>query len=224
MSEHTEELGGLSVPIPPGFDVMVRQAQAGDRGAMDRVLCILRPYLECLARSYSDSSQKAVSTADLLQDACLRAWENLSSFRGGKNDEETFRMFRAWIGKLVRRLGLNSWRDSRRLRRRPSVPIVPLGSVISRDSAGRPQTAEALAADPTPSDSARSEELAEKVRAAVDALPDETDAAIMRLRGLQGLKIEEVCGLLGLGYDEVRNRYRAILKELQWKLRSYYES
>ncbi len=189
---------------------------------MDRVLLVLRPQLEILAHSYSDSSQRVVSTADLLQESCIRAWENLPGFRGGENDEETFAMFRAWIGQIVRRVGLNSRRDSRRNRRSPSKPIVSLGSPVPTDTPGPPQKAEALAKDPTPSECIRAEEMARMVRAAVDALPNKMDAAIIRMRFFQGMKIEDVCGQLGLGYDAVRNRYRAASRELQGKLREFY--
>lgn len=94
--------------VPPGFQDLVRRAQDGDRAAMDRVLEILRPQLEPMARPYADPGRPVESTADLLQEACLRAWRKIDLFRQGEDDEETFRLFRAWIGQIVRRLSFTA--------------------------------------------------------------------------------------------------------------------
>ena len=88
-----------------GFEELVRRAQAGDREAMDRVLEMLRPYLSRIAGPYVNPLRPVDSTADLLQESCLRAWHKIGSFQGGKGDEHTFEMFRSWIGQIVRRLG-----------------------------------------------------------------------------------------------------------------------
>jgi RNA polymerase sigma-70 factor, ECF subfamily len=51
---------------------------------------------------------------DMAQDAFIRAYQSLSSYRGGS--------FRSWLARIVTNLCLD---ELRRLKRRPTVPLVP---------------------------------------------------------------------------------------------------
>ncbi len=51
---------------------------------------------------------------DMAQDAFIRAYQNLSSYRGGS--------FRSWLARIVSNLCLD---ELRRLKRRPTVPLMP---------------------------------------------------------------------------------------------------
>lgn len=73
-----------------GFRALLLRAQAGDRGAMDEVLLLLRPHLDRIARPYAASARPVASTTDLVQDACLRTWKNLGRFETRENDESGF--------------------------------------------------------------------------------------------------------------------------------------
>ena len=100
-----------------GFDNLVKQARAGDRDAMDKLLDALRPHMERIARKYADPGQGAESVSDLVQEAGLRAWQRLEQFRGGAGDAETLAMLRSWIAQIVRTIGINA-REARNTRRR----------------------------------------------------------------------------------------------------------
>ena len=196
-----------------GFDQLVRQAQGGDKQAMDRILEIHRPYLENLARICSDP---AIPPEDLLQEARLQAWRKIGSFRGGRDDEETFWTFRAWICQIVKHLGLNARRNGGRQMRSPPGRIVPLeGSATTADTDGK---ANAVARDPSPSACAREAERARKVQEELENLPDRTNADIFRMRFRGGLSLRKIAERLGLEYDEVKNRYRATTRLLEGKL------
>ena len=200
------------------FDRLVREAQAGDRGAMDRILTIFDPYMRDLARYYAASAGAAESAEDLFQDSCLRAWEKIETFEGGKSDEATSAMFRAWIAQIVKSRGFNSRRDQRRQLRSPPEKILSLDVPLRDGPQDAPRRLEAYAREKTPSAYARSEEGARKVREALEELPDPIDATIARMRFYDGLTIDEICEKLKLGYDEVRNRYRATERRLRRKL------
>lgn len=81
-----------------GFRDLVRQAQAGDQQALDRLLSVVRPYLERLAQRYADPAWPSESVSDLVQEAWVRAWRKLDQFRGAADDEQTRAAFLAWAG------------------------------------------------------------------------------------------------------------------------------
>ena len=203
-----------------GFHDLVRQAQGGDRGAMDQVLAILRPHLERLARPYADPARPAASTSDLLQESCLRAWEKIGAFEGGQHDEETFAKFQAWIGRIVRNLGLNLRRDQDAEKRNPP------GDLVHLDRPGPAVSTTGAAADPPargagPSTLAHAGDLAEKVRASLDEMSDQTSAAVVRMHYFEEMTFPEIAAKLGLRYDQVRERYRATMRRLEQALKAW---
>ncbi len=200
---------------PDGFHDLLRQARAGDRGALDRVLALLRPYLEQLAARYADPGRAHASASDLVQEACLRAWDKLDQFRGGSSDEQTLALFRSWLGQIVQRLGLNARRDGKAQRRAPRQPLRRLGSPAAGDSTDQAGGVEPAGGEPTPSANLREDEQTRLVRAAVANIPDETDRAIVRLRFFEGLSLRQVAQQLNLTYDKVRERYQISLQRLE---------
>ena len=188
---------------------------------MDRVLETLRPHLERLAKPYADPAHPAESATDLLQESCLRAWQKIGTFEGGKNDEETFKMFRAWVGQIVKHLGLDGKRDQGRKRRKPSGEVFRLGSRRPGDSTGLAARAEAEARGPGPSTIARNSELARRIEKALEGTPDKTGAAIVRSYFFDGQTFVEIAEHLGLPYNQVRDHFSAVLKRLKVDLKDW---
>ena len=145
---------------PDGFQIIVKRAQDGDRSAMDEVLGALQSHIEPLARQYADPTKPVESTADLLQESCLRAWNKIGSFEGGSDDEETFHMFRAWIGQIVKRLGMDAKRDQGRQRRKPDAKLLRLDQPPPGESTEGAGGLDAPADVGSPSTIARGNELA----------------------------------------------------------------
>ena len=204
-----------------GFLDLVRKAQEGDRAAMDQVLDTLRPHLEPMARPYADSTRPAESTSDLLQESCLRAWQKIDTFDGAENDEETFKMFRAWIGQIVKNLGLDAKRDGGRKRRKPSGEVFRLGSGRPADSTGLAGKFDARADDPSPSQIARGSELAQRIEGVLKGMPDRTDASIIRLYFYDGTTITDIAKKLDLPYHRVRDRFWVLMKHLKSDLKDW---
>ena len=204
-----------------GFRGLLLQAQDGDRGAMDRVLSILRPHLEPLARAYADPGRAAESTGDLLQEGCLRVWQKIGSFETAENDEETFALFRAWMGQIVRRLGVDAQRARKRKRRNPSRRILSIGSPRSGDSTGGVRGIDPPGPEHPPSAYARARELDEEIQAALERMSDPRDAAIVRMHLFDGLPLSRISEDLELGYDLVRDHYWASMERLRRDFREW---
>lgn len=221
MSEASPSPEEASPRNSEGFHDLILRAQAGDKPDMDRLLTILRPYLEHLARPFADPDQPAKSTSDLLQDSFLRAWQRIGTFDGGNSDEETYAMFRGWLGQIVRRLGLDAQRARERQRRKPPGEVLRIGHPRPGQSTSLGGVVDPPAREASPSAYARSEELDRSVREAIAKLPDALNADIVRLYMLEGLNLAQIAERLGLGYDKVRDRYWATMRHLQRDLKEW---
>jgi RNA polymerase sigma factor (sigma-70 family) len=196
-----------------GFNVLLRRAQTGDRQALGALLAALRPYLEKVARRYAASSSASPSVSDLVQDACLRVWRKLDQFQGTDDDGQTLALFRAWVERIVWRLGQNSRRDRKARRRSPAQGLVRLAEPDGAGGTGEPPGRE-----PTPSVNLRRVEQHESVRAALERLPSEPGRVIVRLHFFEGVSLREVARRLSLSYDQVRERYRVSMRFLEREL------
>src|SRR6516164_5071244 len=105
-------------PIP-GFQNLLARARAGDRAATDELLALIRPWLEKVAMSHALAHQPDGSVSDLVQEAWLRAWQKLDQFQGAADEAQALAMFRAWLARIVSRLGLNAVRDRNASQRTP---------------------------------------------------------------------------------------------------------
>lgn len=200
-----------------GFHDLLLRAQAGDRAAMDRILSILRPHMERLARSYADPRHPDESASDLVQEAELRAWQKLELFQGGPNDAETEAKLRGWLGQIVHRLGLNAQRDRQAQKRSPEG-----GRVVSlhreSDANASAHTMDVEDSGPTASKLAREDEEAQLVHRALEKIEEPTSRAIIRLYFFEGLSQREIADELGISHDSVRHKYRTALEQLEREL------
>src|SRR5438067_442040 len=112
-------------PIPHFHD-LIAHAQAGDRAGTEELFALIRPWLEQLARRYTRVQDLDASISDLVQEAWLRAWQKLDQFQGVDGEEQSQAMFRAWLARIVSRLGLNAVRDRDAKQRMPPGKLLPL--------------------------------------------------------------------------------------------------
>jgi RNA polymerase sigma factor (sigma-70 family) len=215
--DHAFRLHNRGMIEPHLLHDFLKRAQGGDRQAMDQLLAVLRPHLEQLARRHADPDCVSESTADLVQEAALRIWLKLEQFRGGEDPEQTTAMFLDWVKQLVGHLGLDRQRAHHAQRREPSQRLLRLdaGQGSEASSTGGIDPA---AGGPTPSANAGLEEQAQRIRAALEKLPQATDREIMQLCFFEGLSLRQIAERLQLSYDKVRERYHCSLKALQREL------
>ena len=205
--------------LPEDFHAIVSQAKGGDRVAMDRLIAVVRPHIQHLARRYADPLHAEESASDLVQEASLRAWQKIDQFQGGLDGAEALAKFRVWMGQIVHRLGLNARRDRQAQKRSPAgrrvLPLNPGdGATTGRGGAG----IAAAASGPSPSVRVQRSEEATRVHAALEKIAARSDREVVRLRIFEGLTVEETAKRVGLTVDQVRGRFQACLKVLEREL------
>lgn len=200
-----------------GFRELLRKAQVGDDEAVGQVLTLIREHLAQAAEKHADVSQATDSTSDLVQEASLKVWQRLDQFRGGETDEATLAMFLSWTSQIVNRLGLNARRDRATQRRSPTNSMLRLTPQSGNDS-GSDWRAEPRADGPTPSANVRAAEEADVIRETVSRLPDDLDRAMLRLRFFEGRSLRQIAEELPLSYDQIRDRFQAIMRRLEREL------
>jgi RNA polymerase sigma factor (sigma-70 family) len=196
----------------------LRLARQGDRQAMDRLLTVLRPRLEKLARRFAEPGSSRGSTADLAQEAALRLWQRLAQFQGGPDDEQTAAMFQDWVSQLVRHLARDRQRQRHAQRREPPGGLRRLGGAAGGGASSGAGGNDPAASGPTPSANVRAEEQAHLIRKALQKIPDPTNRKIVELCFFDGLSLRQIAGQLNLSYDKVRQGYHRSLKLLEREL------
>jgi RNA polymerase sigma factor (sigma-70 family) len=202
-----------------GFRDMLRQAQAGDRQALERLFGLVMPYLKRVVRAPTRAARAGESVSDRVHNVCQRILEKLGQFRGAgedKDDEEALALFLGWVRRIAHNVGANAERD--RDGPKPPYHKVPLPAPEAGDSSSQAGAPEPPAHERTPSSNVRGDERSRLVLQALHKLPDPTNREIVRLRFFEGRSLRQIAGQLGLTYDVVRERYRVSMRRLQREL------
>lgn len=147
---------------------VLQQAQGGDAGAMQDLLCRLRPYVHKLAQRKQAQLPVGQQPSDLTQDTLERVFLRLHQF-GGTTEAELQR----WLAVIVERSLIRQLRRSSRKRR--AAELVPL-----------PESDQLQPAEPRPSasQSLRGKEEWRQLLRAIHALPQaQRDVVRRHLRG-----------------------------------------
>lgn len=166
-------------------EAWVRAAQAGDTRAFEKVYRahVGRVYALCL-RMTGDAQEAEEHT----QDAFVRAWEKLPSFRGDAR-------FGTWMHRLTVNLVLQG-RRSRGRRRRREEPAPDLERFGRAARAAMPGTRIDL-------------------ERAIQSLPDGAKEVLI-LRDIQGYKYQEIADIVGVALGTVKaqiHRARSLVRE-----------
>jgi RNA polymerase sigma-70 factor (ECF subfamily) len=185
-----------------------------DEEAVDRVLAGDRDAFAILVERHGPRIHAAVLrmvgdpevAGDLAQEAFVKAWGALASFRRGA-------AFSTWLYAIA----LNEVRSE--FRRRKSVKgraMVSLDAAPARGEDGDARAVEPASAVPDPGDEAARRDEAAALRRALDRLDPEYREAVV-LRDLEGLSYVEIAGAAGVPVGTVRSRIhrgRAALREI----------
>ena len=152
-----------------------------DEGAVREIIRRYNQRLYRLARSILRDDSEA---EDALQEAYLRAFSQLASFRGEA-------AFGTWLGRIVLNEALG-----RRRRCRTSVELIETAEVIPF-----PHASQSI----DPERSLAQHEIGKLLEQAIDRLPDDFRAVLIA-RAVEGLSTKETAALLDLNAKTVKTR------------------
>lgn len=178
---------------------LVERVQQGDTRAFD---LLVRKYqhkvIGLISRYVADRSE----CQDVAQEAFIRAWRAIDSFRGDS-------AFYTWLYKIAVNTAKNHLVA---LRRRP-----PNDDVAIEDAVFGP-SAERLYENATPEHEMLRQEIEQTVVAAVEALPEELRTAIT-LREVDGLSYDEIAQSMDCPIGTVRSRIFRAREAIDQQLR-----
>jgi RNA polymerase sigma-70 factor (ECF subfamily) len=188
----------LSVPSEACSDAeLVSYALAGNDLAFAQ---IMRRHNRLLFRAARSILKNDDETQDALQEAYLRAWRALASFRSDAR-------LSTWLVRIVVNEALG------RLRR-TGAQVLPLNAAVDSDGE-TPEVQMHANPDDQPDYTAMRAELRQQIEARIDTLPDAFRTVFM-LRGVEELSVEEVAAALAIPEATVRSRFfraRSLLRE-----------
>ncbi len=190
-------------PLPPdapddgdeeGTLALVERAKAGDDDAFsDLVARYERFVYNTACRVLSASAQSCDLADDIAQEAFIKAWRNLSAFRGDCT-------FSTWLYRIA----VNCAKDG--IRAASMRPAVSLSEMTGDgDEDGEEWDVPVTSGETLPEEAAEKNELILAVRRAVESLPDEQRQVVV-LRDLSGLSYQEISDKLGLELGTVKSR------------------
>jgi RNA polymerase sigma-70 factor (ECF subfamily) len=176
---------------------LAERAAFGDEAAFESIMRRHNRLLFRTARSILKSDAEA---EDALQEAYLRAWAKLTTFRADSK-------LSTWLVRIVINEALGRLRRS-------GAQVIPLA--IAMESTD-PDTQESMHDDPDqrPEQAAMRAQVRRLMEARIDTLP-EAFRTVFMLRAVQELSVEEVSTALQLPEATVRTRYfraRGLLRE-----------
>lgn len=176
---------------------LIERSLTGEGAAFEAIMRRHNQLLFRTARSIVRSDSEA---EDLVQEAYLKAWRALASYRGESR-------LSTWLVRIVTNEALGRLRRS-------SAQIIPLEAATM--SSNR-ETQAALTADPaqSPERIAQRAQLRRLMEARIDRLPEQFRSVFM-LRAIEELSVTEVSEMLEIPEATVRSRFfraRGLLRE-----------
>ena len=184
--------------------LLIERAKEGDSDAYSALVEEFERFVYNTAlRVLSASGMPPDSAEDIAQDAFIKAWRNLPSFRGDCS-------FSTWLFRIT----VNCARDAVRSAVRHAT--VSLTRNDDEDEDGAEWDVPVTSGDDIPEDAMLRREQILAVRRAIEALPEEQRQVIV-MRDIHELSYQTIADTLGIGIGTVKsriNRGRAGLKAL----------
>ncbi len=168
---------------------LVEKAARGDKDAFGRLVDIYKDRIyNYVARMLGDP----IEAQDVTQEAFVRAYEALPSFRGASS-------FQTWIYRIASNLAI----DSARGRKRRQDNVVSLSEPIDAEQGELPR--ELPDEGKGPDDEVLSNELQQIVQQAIAQLPPKLQTVLI-LYDLEGMSYQEIAQILGCPLGTVKSR------------------
>ena len=162
----------------------LRRAQKGDAQAFEM---LVTPHEQMLWRVCWHYTHHQEDAADCLQEAMLKAWRAIKTYRGECS-------LSTWLYRIAATVCLDFLRKQKRL------PPTESADELAEDEGFTP-----VDDSPTPDEAVIRQESANHIRAAIDSLPAEMRTAII-LYALQGFGYEEIAEVTSTSVGTVKSR------------------
>lgn len=185
---------------PQSVEKLVESAKRGDTSAFDRLVALYQDRLYSYAvRMVHDP----VEAEDIAQEAFVKAYRNLASFRGAST-------FQTWLYRIASNLTIDALRRHSRER---TVSLEAPPAATTDEAAPEP----ADLATAGPDSRVETAELQRQVHRAIGQLSPKLRSVVV-LYDLQGLSYEEIADILGCPLGTVKSRLFNARMELKQKL------
>jgi len=189
-------------PEPPDEMALVKRAKQGDLTAYDE---LVRRYQERIYATVYHMTANHEDANDLAQDAFIKAFQALKSFKGGSS-------FYTWVYRIAVNKTINFLKQ-RKNKAQMSLDDLDFNAEHDPDLV-------ALISDKTPRREASLAELQEKLNAAMQKL-SEPHRLVVTLHDVQGMSHEEIAEIMGCNIGTVRSRLFYARQQLQAYLSDY---
>ncbi len=185
-------------PDIAGTADLLTRARAGDSSAFCHLAA---EHEQRLLQQACGLTRDPSAAEDLVAETMVEAWRSLGRFNGACR-------FSTWLFSILLH------RHYKALRRARSRPI-PLAALPSAEADERTQAQENLpAAGPSPADEAMRHEAADRLHAAIAALP-EIHQQVILLRFFEDAAVHEIATLVGCSVGTVKSRLHYALEKLR---------
>src|SRR6266702_1708588 len=190
--------------VPSEESILVAAARAGDIGAFE---ALVRRYDRNVFRIAQHITQNREDAEDVVQDAFLKAYQNLGQFQGQSK-------FYTWLVRIAVNEALM------RLRRRRPERMVSIDEDVKTEDDSIPR--EIADWSPNPEQLYNQGELKEILHKTIQGLP-ESFGTVFILRDVEGLSTEETADALGLSVPAVKSRLLRARLQLRERLTKYFK-
>jgi len=187
--------------------VLVERARGGELDAYRQLVEKYQSRAHSIALGVIGNKEDA---EDIVQDAFLKAYRNLSSFRGQSS-------FYTWFYRIVFNLAIDL---SRKRYRRSETSLGDDGTLDALNLHSAEDTGNLLGHVPTPDQVLHRQNIAVNIRRALDGLSSEHRAVIV-LREVEGLSYSEISEVVGCSKGTVMSRLHHARKRLQRALADF---
>jgi RNA polymerase sigma-70 factor (ECF subfamily) len=184
--------------------VLVAKARAGDTAAFQALFKKYQRRVYAVALGVVKRPEDAM---DVVQDAFIKVHKHLDTFQGTSS-------FYTWLYRIVMNLGIDHVRKHRK--------IVEWGDDIPIDQAAGDRSLVPRVAGGNPAQEVVRRELSDKIRQALDTLP-EYHRAVILLREVEGMSYEEIAEVLDVPKGTIMSRLFHARRKMQDQLQTYLE-
>jgi RNA polymerase sigma-70 factor (ECF subfamily) len=180
--------GATGARLSPQVDTLIRAAQRGDQDAFEQ---LVRTYDQSVLRLAMNLLRSPEDARDVYQEAFLRVYRNLHSFRFDCS-------FHTWLYRIVTNICLDQLRK-RKVRKEDTAVVETSEGPIDRMESYEEEAAEA-----NPERSMWNRELKQRIESALVGLTPR-ERMVFELRHYQGLRLRNIGEMLGTTEEAAKN-------------------